>query len=404
MARQSQTGNVRKICGCAKWKACAHPWYVWYREGKELGPDGQVRERALRCKLAPLVGREPVDYADAKDEARRAIVAWKEGRDARDLLPMDAPTVTAILDGYGSRLNGSPIDRFQRGRIIRTVVNARPFGEWRAAAVTREMIEAFQQQRPRIAGNRDLALLRAAFNWAVLKGHIPATPFKVGTVTAVKLAREEARTRRLQPGEEERLLENANGLRALVVAALETGCRLGELLSLQWDQVRGDLFLPAGKTKAKKPRRVPISTVLRAILDARRADPAGDPLPPSAYVFGDDVGRRRRSVKTAWRLTCERAKITDLHFHDLRREAGSRWMDAGVPLATIQRWLGHHNISQTSTYLAASGGGDADAMRAFEEGTGRLPNIAVSEGSSGSESASADDPRLEMTNKNSVVH
>jgi hypothetical protein len=211
MARQSQTGNVRKICGCAKWKACAHPWYVWYREGKELGPDGQVRERALRCKLAPLVGREPVDYADAKDEARRAIVAWKEGRDARDLLPMDAPTVTAILDGYGSRLNGSPIDRFQRGRIIRTVVNARPFGEWRAAAVTREMIEAFQQQRPRIAGNRDLALLRAAFNWAVLKGHIPATPFKVGTVTAVKLAREEARTRRLQPGEEERLLENANG-------------------------------------------------------------------------------------------------------------------------------------------------------------------------------------------------
>jgi hypothetical protein len=45
-------------------------------------------------------------------------------------------------------------------------------------------------------------------------------------------------------------------------------------------------------------------------------------------------------------------------------------MDAAVPLATIQRWLGHHNISQTSTYLAASGGGDADAMRAFEERTG----------------------------------
>jgi len=46
-------------------------------------------------------------------------------------------------------------------------------------------------------------------------------------------------------------------------------------------------------------------------------------------------------------------------------------MDAGVPLATIQRWLGHHNISQTSTYLAASGEGDADAMRAFEDKIGR---------------------------------
>ncbi len=88
-----------------------------------------------------------------------------------------------------------------------------------------------------------------------------------------------------------------------------------------------------------------------------------------------DPRPRTRSIKTAWRLTCQRARIADLHFHDLRREAGSRWMDAGVPLATIQRWLGHHNISQTSTYLAASGGGDADAMRAFEQATGRVPTV-----------------------------
>jgi len=44
---------------------------------------------------------------------------------------------------------------------------------------------------------------------------------------------------------------------------------------------------------------------------------------------------QRKSIKTAWRLTCKGAKFDDLHFHDLRREAGSRWMDAGVPLATI---------------------------------------------------------------------
>jgi hypothetical protein len=82
-------------------------------------------------------------------------------------------------------------------------------------------------------------------------------------------------------------------------------------------------------------------------------------------------GRRRGSIKTAWRLACKRAKIAGLqHFHDLRREAGSRSMEAGVPLATIQRWLGHHKVSQTSTYLAATGG--ADAMRLFEPATGRL--------------------------------
>jgi hypothetical protein len=55
MARRSETGNVTKICGCAKWKECAHPWYVAYSEGK----DDTGRYRRLRGRLADLVGREP---------------------------------------------------------------------------------------------------------------------------------------------------------------------------------------------------------------------------------------------------------------------------------------------------------------------------------------------------------
>jgi integrase len=350
------------------------------------------------------VGREPIDFADAKAEARRAIVAWKDGKDARQLMPGDQPILALVLEAYGKRPGGTPVDRFQKGRIEKTKVNGRPLGEWPAADISREMIEAFRRQRPTVAGNRDLALLRAMFNWAVLTELVAATPFKVGTVSAVKLSREEPRTRRLQPGEEERLLLEAGGLKDLITAALETGCRLGELLSLQWDQVRSDLFLPAGKTKAKKPRRVPISTALRAVLDARRHDPAGEALPAAAFVLGDEVGRRRRSVRTAWRLTCKRAKIVGLHFHDLRREAGSRWMDAGVPLATIQRWLGHHNISQTSTYLAASGGGDADAMRAFDAAMGRLPQVDVSSGSNGSEPDRTSSVVIEKTQQNPIEY
>jgi integrase len=62
-------------------------------------------------------------------------------------------------------------------------------------------------------------------------------------------------------------------LRVLVDAALETGCRRGELLALQWHQIqfepRPELWLPAGKTKTGRARRVPISTRLRAILEMR---------------------------------------------------------------------------------------------------------------------------------------
>ena len=125
------------------------------------------------------------------------------------------------------------------------------------------------------------------------------------------------------------------------------------------------------------------------------------------FVFGDEIGRRRGSIKTAWMLTLKRAKIEGLHFHDLRREAGSRWMDAGIPLATIQRWLGHANISQTSTYLGASLGGDEQDMRLFEERIGRLEpltQIDVSAGINGSEPISSDSALFEKTEQNPIVH
>src|SRR5688572_16537487 len=120
MPRTSKTDNVRKICGCAKWKTCTHPWYVWYREGKELGRGGQVKERGLRQRLGPLVGREPVDYADAVNEARRAILAWQSGRDPKQVQPADEPTLAALLEAFDKERPRQ--DRWQIGRILATEV------------------------------------------------------------------------------------------------------------------------------------------------------------------------------------------------------------------------------------------------------------------------------------------
>ena len=62
----------------------------------------------------------------------------------------------------------------------------------------------------------------------------------------------------------------------------------------------------------------------------------------------------------------ETLKQINLHFHDLRREAGSRWLEGRVPLSKVRDWLGHTNISQTSTYLSGTSETDADAMVQFE--------------------------------------
>jgi integrase len=71
-----------------------------------------------------------------------------------------------------------------------------------------------------------------------------------------------------------------------------------------------------------------------------------------AYVFGNEAGEPRNSFKTHWWRVCEAAKIKDLHFHDLRREAASRWLESGVvQLHEISEWLGHADIQTTSIYL-----------------------------------------------------
>ena len=106
------------------------------------------------------------------------------------------------------------------------------------------------------------SLLRAAFNWAVRVGYVQRTPFKRGTEAVIKLTQELPRSRRLESGEEASLLaQTGSHLYGVVIAAIETGLRIGEVLSLQWTQVRtnpAEIFIPAQKAKQKKDRRIPI--------------------------------------------------------------------------------------------------------------------------------------------------
>jgi integrase len=127
--------------------------------------------------------------------------------------------------GSTVRLETKPIDAVTRADVeaVRT---------WRRGEL------AAGNSRPGAKGgevgiNRMLARLRHLFNWAVAEGHILDSPFRRGHVALVKLeaSAEAPRTRRLEAGEERALIEHADPyLRALIVAALSTGCRPGELL------------------------------------------------------------------------------------------------------------------------------------------------------------------------------
>ena len=66
-----------------------------------------------------------------------------------------------------------------------------------------------------------------------------------------------------------------------------------------------------------------------------------------------------------WRATCATANVDDLHFHDLRREFGSRFLEAGNDVY-MRDVLGHTSVTMTNTYLATEGVGEAAAFERFE--------------------------------------
>jgi integrase len=423
--------GLRKRCGCprSKWPKCDHPWhfnYKWRGVHYRISLDKYVRPRRIDGKI------------EAEREAARLKIAIEEGHFGEHRPVRDTLTVAQLLAAYVKeyvaleRPRSLKKVRYQVGAIVAQVLELPTgeqlaFGHWHVGDVGTGALEKFRAARRsqtisttpdkngrkgarRKGGvptsNRDLGLLRAMFNWAIRLDYWKKSPFKKFAQTVVKVTKETARRRRLEGDEGERLLKACDPLwlhpktrvplfdqppprlRPIVEAALETGCRRGELLSLQWWQVKDLdganplLDLPASKTKTKRDRVVPISGRLKVVLEMRRYDPAGEPHGAQAYVFGNEIGQRTRSVTTAWRGACRRANIVDLHFHDLRREAGSRWLEGGVPLQVVRDWLGHTNISQTSTYLESTLTGQHEAMRRFDEARalGRRVQAGATEG------------------------
>lgn len=450
MARQRNEG-LRKLCGCARrtWAKCEHPWYFNFKHAGETFRFSLVRRvgRLVRGsdgkwkREAASLGDKLIGKTEAERERDRLRTAIRDGSILRQ--PDDAPqrdtlTLAALMAAYRKqhiavhRAGTIKNTDYVIGAILRTELTRpdeerRAFGQWLVTDISTDVIEQYRQARlaSGVTGtNRHLELLRSLFNWATSSRRKLAAdnPFADGSRAAVKLAPELSRRRRLQPGEGERLLAACGPhLRAVVEAAIETGCRRGELLSLQWWQVRTEpkheIFQPAIKTKTKADRTVPVSSRLRAILDMRRAtqlaelDDEDAKVPTTAHVFGNELGEPVKGFKRAWQRALLRAhgytpryvvkvvgegtearkvytalltaesqaalRAIDLHFHDLRREAGSRWLDGGIALHRIQKWLGHTNIAQTSTYLMADSAEDDDAMRRFEAREAELQRIAT---------------------------
>ena len=185
-----------------------------------------------------------------------------------------------------------------------------------------------------------------------------------------KLTEPPGRDRFLTQAELDRLLiacraSTSTDLLTMVLIAISTGARLGEITGLRWsalDLERDILTLRVGKENAVKggKRTAPIAPLVKELLKARlakRKAAAVVTLRPDGLVFPSTVSPTRpANIATSWQRATARADLEGLHFHDLRHAHASFLAANGATLLEIGRVLGHKSPGTTARYSHLSAG------------------------------------------------
>lgn len=265
------------------------------------------------------------------------------------------------------------------------------FGKLPLSEITTETLDLYKSKRlstvsPRTKKsvklstiNRELSTMRRMTRYAFGKGWMLSDIFIDSN--AIDTGAETERKRVLTTLEEKKLLDACTGtrtieyerrkrnnpqekqkirqvvscehphLRAMIILALDSGMRRGEILKSRWQDYDFDnnlILIVATHTKTQTERLAPLSDRAKVELNnLREIEKSENPFP---------FKNLKRSFDTAKDV----AGIKDLHFHDLRRTCISRWQKQGVPLGTAAKLAGHTQVQTTLKYYTAS---DAETVQ-----------------------------------------
>jgi len=180
--------------------------------------------------------------------------------------------------------------------------------------------------------NRDIEVVRHLLFWAADEGFIPTNP-----IARIRMVRERRQRRPVMPaGEEVQLLPSCSDhLRLIVIMALDTGMRRGELLNQLWEHIDFDrrlISVTHSKTPEGEHRLIPMTQRVYEMLSANRR--------PSGRLFTYD-DHPIVSLKTGWAGALRRAALPHYRFHDLRHTFNSRLVEAGVIADVRKELMGH---------------------------------------------------------------
>jgi len=188
---------------------------------------------------------------------------------------------------------------------------------------------------------RELTILKHALDVARIDWGIPITTNPIKDLKRFKV--NNARDRRLWPDEYKLLVSGSDSCRnphilSIINFALETAMRRGEILAIEWDDInfqKRTLHIPI--TKNGHARIIPLSAKAIDILKAKHNYER--PFPITAD-----------SIKKAWQRLIKRSGVSDLHFHDLRHEAISRFFERSLSIPEVALISGHRDYRMLFRY------------------------------------------------------
>ena len=320
-------------------------YIVQYRAGRRsrrmsLGPSTvltceQARTRAIGIIAAARNGDDPA----AERDAERKTITVKELAERFDKEHVSVRVKETTAKGY-------------RRLIDRTILPA--LGRHRVTEVTRADIAKLHHdlRHSPYEANRCLEVMSKMFSLAEMWGLRPdgSNPRK-----HIKKYAEEKRERFLSPAELKRVgdvlremedegIELSSAIAAARLLIL-TGCRLGEIMTLQWEHVDlpgRALRLPDSKTGAK------VVHLGQPAIDVLTSIKKVDKNP--WVIVGTLPGARLTDLQPFWQRVRARAGLKDVRIHDLRHTFASTAVAAGQGLPMIGKLLGHTQVQTTARY------------------------------------------------------
>lgn len=341
-------------------------WY--YRKLVRL-PSG----RSVRIFGVPTSIGLPNTKAAAEEAERRHVLQAQRTGSARiaPAVPGDSPLVSVFAETFlkSSDVQNKPSTMDAKRSIIKSHITPQ-LGALRLDQVDYGVVEDFKaylsssKLAPKTVNNC-LSVLHRMLSVAHKRGALAALPdfewLRVEKPDFDFLTFDEAT----------KLVDKAGEIRTMILVAIRTGLRFGELLGLRWDDVDldgGRLMVRRNIVKGKvgtpkngKPREIPLGDeVLKAIKGEKHLRG------PLVFCMPDGAVLNIETPRWRLRSACKKAGLREVGWHALRHTFASHLAMRGAPLKAIQELMGHATIQMTMRYAHLSPEAARDAVRLLD--------------------------------------